>query len=271
MPQYNRLTSETALIDRLKSLENRVTNAETRGTGTISFTDEASGVSTIIGELPDGRTGLGEWIGDTEPPAKPSTPIASAYLGVLSAYWDGVGFLGESSPPDYDRTDVQMGTTATGPWFKIGELRGEGSVSVTDQAYGEERWFRFISYDKAGNGSVASDTASATAVPLVEDASIAAEIQRIDQAAADANTATGQTLSELSEEIYTTLPNSIEEAANSLVTDARLPDDGSLTKWPFTDNIIPEGSMQPGAIKGGDLADFSIAVKKFKSDRHYLY
>jgi hypothetical protein len=269
--QYNRLMSETALIDRLKALENRVQNVETQGTGTISFTDEATGVVTIIGELPDGRTGLGEWIGDTEPPAKPSTPIASAYLGVLSAYWDGVGLLGEANPPDYDRTDVQMGTTATGPWFKIGELRGEGSVSVTDQAYGEERWFRFISYDKAGNGSVASDTSSATAIPLVEDVSIATEIQRIDDAAAAANTATGESLSELTNQVNVVLPASIEEAATSLITDSRLPTDGSLTIWPFAEQTIPEGSLQPGAIKGGDLADFSIAVKKFKSDRHYLY
>lgn len=265
--QYNRLMSESALIDRLKSLEQRVQSVETQGTGTISFTDEATGVVTIIGELPDGRTGLGEWIGDTEPPAKPSTPIASAYLGVLSAYWDGVGFLGEPSPPDYDRTDVQMGTTSTGPWFKVGELRGEGSVSVTDQAYGEERWFRFISYDKAGNGSVASDTASATAIPLVEDISIQTEIQRIDDAAAAANTATGESLTELAEQVYTELPASIDEAANSMVTDARLPDDNSLTKWPFAPGAIGEG-----AVGSDQLADFSIVVKKFNNpSRHYLY
>jgi hypothetical protein len=260
--QYNRLMSESALVDRLRALENRVQSVETQGTGTISFTDEATGVVTIIGELPDGRTGLGEWIGDTEPPAKPSTPIASAYLGVLSAYWDGVGLLGETNPPDYDRTDVQMGTTATGPWFKIGELRGEGSVSVTDQAYGEERWFRFISYDKAGNSSVASDTASATAIPLVEDISIQTEIQRIDNAA----TVDGKSLTDLAEE-FREYPALIDEAANSLITDARLPDDNSLTKWPFAPGAIGEG-----AVGSDQLADFSIVVKKFNNpSRHYLY
>lgn len=62
----------------------------------------------------------------------------------------------------------------------------------------------------------------------------------------------------------------IDAAAASPITDARLTE-GSLTKWPFQQGTIPAGALAPGAVKGSDLADFSIAVTKFKSDRHHLY
>lgn len=62
----------------------------------------------------------------------------------------------------------------------------------------------------------------------------------------------------------------ISDAAASPVTDSRLVE-GSLTKWPFQTGVIPAGALAPGAIGNDDLADFSIVVKKLKSDRHHLY
>jgi hypothetical protein len=62
----------------------------------------------------------------------------------------------------------------------------------------------------------------------------------------------------------------INAAAASPITDARLTE-GSLTKWPFQEGTIPAGALAPGAVSGTDLANFSIAVTKFKSDRHHLY
>jgi hypothetical protein len=62
----------------------------------------------------------------------------------------------------------------------------------------------------------------------------------------------------------------IDDAFASPVTDSRL-SEGSLTKWPFQQGSIPFGAFAPGAVAGDDLADFSIVVKKLKSDRHHLY
>lgn len=62
----------------------------------------------------------------------------------------------------------------------------------------------------------------------------------------------------------------IEDAAASPVTDSRL-SAGSLTVWPFKQQAIPAGSFVPGAVGGGDIADFTLAVTKLKSERHFLY
>jgi hypothetical protein len=271
MVAHRRLDPQKGFVDLFKHLERKVDDNATKPSGnivireTLKTTDPTTGVETIIGVGPDGSIGFHEWVGDTTPPDKPSTPIASAYLGVLSVYWDGVGLLGEPNPPDYDRTDVEMSSSATGPWFKVGELRGEGSVQVTDQAYEEERFFRFISYDKVGNDSVPSDLASATAVALVSDQTIVEEIRRIDEAAA----AQGNSISSLSNEI-SDFPQQIHDAANSLITDERI-QEGTLTKWPFQANTIPSGALQPGAVTGTSIADFSLAVTKMNTTRHQIY
>lgn len=188
--KVNRIGPDGGFIKKISTIEDSIKSLQTAPLGsivvreTIETTDPVTGVKTIFGQ-----SGLQEWVGDIEPPAKPSTPIASAYLGVLSAYWDGVGFLGEELPPDFDRTDVEMSSTDSGPWFKVGELRGEGAVHITDQAYNELRYFRLVSYDKAQNASVASDVSSAMAIPVVDEGSISDEIGRIDQQLVDANDA----------------------------------------------------------------------------------
>jgi hypothetical protein len=271
MVAHRRLDPSKGFADLFKHLERKIDDNATGPSGNIVIRDSlkvpdpSTGTETIIGVGPDGTIGVHEWVGDTTPPAKPSTPIASAYLGVLSAYWDGVGLLGEPNPPDYDRTDVEMSSSATGPWFKVGELRGEGSIQVTDQAYGEARFFRLISYDKVGNDSVPSDQASATATALVSDETIAEEIRRIDEITADQ----GTSLSNLTDEI-SDFPQQIHDAANSLITDDRI-QEGTLTKWPFQPNTIPSGALQPGAVNGTSIADFSLAVTKMNTLRHQIY
>lgn len=269
--EVRRIGPDGAFIREFSDVRKRVQSLETRPAGsvvireTLTTTDPVTGVETIIGKLPDGSVGIKEWVNDVTPPAKPSTPLASSYLGVLSIYWDGVGLLGEANPPDYDRTDVVMGNASSGPWEKVGELRGSGSVQVTDQPYGQERWFRLVSFDKNNNPSTPSDYASATAEAVVTDQSIADAIERIDN---DTSVIT-ESLSDLTQEV-STYPQRIDDAAASLITDARLAE-GSLSKWPFMSNVVPAGALAPGSVMGADIADFALAVTKLKSNRHQIY
>lgn len=273
--EVRRIGPNGAFIREFSEVRKRVSSLESKPSGnvvireTLKTTDPVTGVETIFGQLPDGRVGLQEWVNDTEPPEKPSAPIASAYLGVLSVYWDGVGSLGETVPPDYDRTDVEMSSSSTGPWYKVGELRGEGSVQVTDEMYGQERWFRLISVDKVGNASTPSDLSSATAQALVDEQTIADAITRIDSESAAVSGSLNTKISDLTTEI-STYPQRIDDAAASLVTDARLAT-SSLTKWPFVQNTIPSGAFAPGSVNGNDIADFALAVTKLKSNRHQIY
>jgi hypothetical protein len=62
----------------------------------------------------------------------------------------------------------------------------------------------------------------------------------------------------------------IDAAAASPITDSRL-SEGSLTKWPFQAGVVPSGALAPGAVGATEIADFAIAVRKLKSDRHHLY
>jgi septal ring factor EnvC (AmiA/AmiB activator) len=238
MVAYRRLDPKDGLRRIVKDLDQRISSQETKPSGSIRISDRlvtidpVTGVETIFGELPDGTNGFREWVGDVVPPPKPSTPISTAYLGVLSIYWDGLGFLGESRPLDFDRTDVEMASSELGPWFKVGELYGEGTVHVTDPVYGEVRYFRLISYDKPGNVSVISDISSATAVPIVDEQSISDEIGRIDGILVD----TQQDVIALEQDL-TPLPGKITQLETDLA-----PIPGKLTQ------LEADLAPLPGAI-----------------------
>lgn len=82
-----------------------------------------------------------------------------------------------------------------------------------------------------------------------------------------------QDLSEL-ETQAATVDQRITDAINDNnaipLTDERF-DPNSLTVWPFVNGTVPQGALAPGAVGANDIADFSIAVRKFNSDRHHLY
>lgn len=54
------------------------------------------------------------------------------------------------------------------------------------------------------------------------------------------------------------------------ITDAKLLA-GSLTVWPFQNNTIPSGALEPGAVGQSDIADFAITAKKFNDNRHHIF
>lgn len=62
----------------------------------------------------------------------------------------------------------------------------------------------------------------------------------------------------------------ITDAVAVPITNDRFTED-SLSIWPFTQGLIPNGAIAPGAVGSSDLADFVLTARKFNDDRHRLY
>ncbi|MCF6467410.1 hypothetical protein FAF44_03135 [Nonomuraea sp. MG754425] len=104
---------------------------------------------------------------DLVPPPVPSALALSTRLGVIEAAWDGHGSAGEPMPNDFEHVRVHMAADAGGPWTVVDHLRAAGAALVTDQPYGEMRWFRLTSVDRRGNESAPSAAAQIATQPLV--------------------------------------------------------------------------------------------------------
>lgn len=245
MAIYNRLTSETALIDKLKALENRVQTVETRGTGTISFVDDSTGVETIIGTLPDGSTGLEQFVGDTTPPPVATTPIVSAQPGNFVVSWDGLFVAGAEKPRDFVHVNVighKMNGAATVLSTPVGVLRlPTESVLVTlDVAAAGESWqFSLESEDYNGNKAVGSArTVSYTMKDAVSTVDAAWNNLNADVSAAQ----TAANNAQISADNAQASADSAATIANSkgkVLTQATVPaaaDQNSTTLWIDTTN-----------------------------------
>lgn len=83
-----------------------------------------------------------------EPPPVPSTPVLSARLGVITAFWDGLTVDGTPMPVHFRRVEIAMTTSPTanppGPPSSavIGSLAVAGPLPVAGQPYNALRYFR---------------------------------------------------------------------------------------------------------------------------------
>ena len=183
--QHKRLTSETALSDKIRAIEKRVNNLETQGTGNISFVDEVTGVETVIGDLSEfgeDRTGIKEWVGDTEPPAVPTAPIVSYSLGRVSILWDGAFVDNAPKAPDFHHNNI-YGTNGTST-VQVGTISIENEVALFSEAEDNEVWtFWFTSVDANSNeSSVSESSIPVTIIPLAEVPAISDAIEALQQA-----------------------------------------------------------------------------------------
>lgn len=110
---------------------------------------------------------------DDQPPAAPSTPAVTDYLGTIRVFWDGNTSDGIDivlAAPDFDYIEVHMDAgsnfTPSGS-TKVGQMRGPGAFSITDMPYGVQQFVRLVAVDKGGNASSPSAQASATPGKLV--------------------------------------------------------------------------------------------------------
>ncbi|WP_406245804.1 hypothetical protein ACI7YT_12240 [Microbacterium sp. M] len=106
---------------------------------------------------------------DTTPPPQPSRPTASSRLGQIMVNWDGLTSGGATQPADFSHADVMMATSLSGTGYKVGTIdTGGDTFYAPEQEYGVTVWFYLVAVDFAGNRSIASERADATAQPLVD-------------------------------------------------------------------------------------------------------
>lgn len=110
---------------------------------------------------------------DVTPPEQPSTPVVSAALRGVEAYWDGLTVSLTQMPEDFAYTEVHASTS--GPTFTpdattlAGRLFKDGGtvyVLAADSSY-DPIYVRLVAYDTTGNASVPSTAASASPKKLV--------------------------------------------------------------------------------------------------------
>lgn len=163
---------------------------------------------------------------DTTPPAEPSALVTGERLGVLNVSWDGLGSAGEEMPLDYRRTLFEVGTSATGPWAALGELRAAGTLYYDGAPAGQTRWFRARAEDRSGNASPWTASVSALATQVVDDPSVDAELTRIDDdlggvitqaASLDARLGTAETEITTSEERLDVAESDVNDAFGRLL------------------------------------------------------
>lgn len=199
MVAYRRITPNEAFIQSLVEIQDRVGSLETRPAGNIvvreqlTTTDPATGVSTVLGQLPDGSVGLQQWVGDITPPDQPSAPVVAAVDSMLAVSWDGLDINGQVPPADYYKTLIEMSTDGSTGWSKVDELYGKSKAYVYGQPAGATRYFRLVSLDQNENRSVPSAVISGAAKKLVEDDSISSKLASMDSDITTLKSASGGT------------------------------------------------------------------------------
>lgn len=103
-------------------------------------------------------------------PSKPSTPSVTAYLGTITATWDGT-YTEDYVAPDLLRVEVHSSTDDD---FEVssgtltGTISGQFGGSVTVAVEYGTHYVRFIAVSTSGSRSEPSDIASVEVTPLVE-------------------------------------------------------------------------------------------------------
>lgn len=108
---------------------------------------------------------------DTTPPAVPSTPTVTPYLGQLRVAWNGLDSVGAAMAADLQFVELHIGLSA-GFTPSTSTLRDTfstvaGERVITDLPYGTTHYARLIAVDYQGNRSAASAAGSATPEQVV--------------------------------------------------------------------------------------------------------
>lgn len=100
---------------------------------------------------------------DVAPPPKPSKPVVTSQLGLITVGWDGKAFDGTGMPNDLAAVEVWQSTTVG---FTVGDLSSSlvdqirpkgGEAAVRGTAYGQPVYFRLRPVDRSGNYGPVSD------------------------------------------------------------------------------------------------------------------
>lgn len=241
--------------------------------GAVTDYDADGTLRATIGQQWDGTHGVTAVNGPAPP--MPSGITADKAIGGYIVRWNGF-FTNESGAEDQtiiapeDWTRLEIHTSAdpafTGDYAEtlagtMESPRGPGVFVAQDVGI---YYVRAYSRSSSGKRSAATAALAVQVEPIAQNQIV---IDEINAAETRITNAAEMFTDDLGNK---TMGQAINEAAASPVTDERL-SAGSLTVWPFQQGSIPSGALEPGAIGEGDIADFSIAVKKLRSDRHFLY
>lgn len=263
------------IADQFTTLDRKIAGLASRGDlahssiedGAIVEKDLQGNLVASVGKQHDGSHVAVPYTGP-----KPASPVAAslkAVPGVVEVRWNGKFTAEAVSAMDFKHVSVHVSTNPTvdtTPSTQVATIRGElGDVATVTAAEGM-LYVALVAWSSAGKASEPSPVTGVLVAAPADAGLVYEELkeanERIDEAA-NAIVAAGK---RLDEEI---LP-AISDAAASPVTDDRL-SAGSLTVWPFKGKTIPPGALAPGSVGSSEIADFTIAVTKFKDDRHRLY
>lgn len=206
MVAYRRITPNEAFIQSILDIQDRVGSLETRPAGNItireqlSTTDPVTGVSTILGQLPDGTYGFQPFVGDIVPPPVATAPVVSAELGVFVVAWDGTFVGNAEQPKDFEHVTVfahKMDADTVSYSVAVGVIRlpTESVFVSTDVARVGETWsFSLEAEDFNGNKAARSDRSATLTMrdpaDNVTDAltDVQTKVDAANAAAADAQT-----------------------------------------------------------------------------------
>lgn len=107
---------------------------------------------------------------DQVAPPVPSDPTATTRLGTIRVRWNGRDEDNLPMPADFLHVEVEISSTASGPWTPIGVIPASGlDLVIVDQPYNQARFFRLRSVDRSGNVSAyTTATVQVTTTPLVQ-------------------------------------------------------------------------------------------------------
>lgn len=266
-------------MDPIKELVNRIVTLEkgfkARSTPQLAFTslengsikqfDEFGNLVAEYGLAWDGTSGENVYTGPQPPVC--TDPILEGVIGGLKVSWDGLflNSLGEPDqmvlvPGDFKYVEVHVsqtdGFTPSADTLKNTILTVQGAevtISLPPGVY----YVKFVTRTKPGLGAPTLVSVRGEVTPITDSDVVLTEI--------DASTTKIINAGRVEVETGKSLESALNDAATSLITDERLPD-GTLTKWPFADNTVPAGT-----IGSNEIADFSLLVTKFKTNRHHIY
>lgn len=198
---YNRrINPQKQLVNQILEITDRIDSIENQPSGiivsreSISAKDPNTGVSTVIGQLPDGSYGLAPYLYDIVAPPIATMPIVKTEPGAFIITWNGS--LLDAIPNDFVRVNVighKMNGTTTVSSTAVGTLTSPLDicyVSTSIAIPGEVWQFSLESEDYNGNRATwGPRSASFTMLSFANDIEISQALIDATTAINDANAA----------------------------------------------------------------------------------
>lgn len=108
---------------------------------------------------------------DTTAPNRPSTPTLTSSASIISVIWDGLDYLGNAQPSDYNNT-VVYADASNPPTTPVGILTGRG-VCAFHATAGSTIYVQLVSQDMSYNQSTGSTVVSIVSQSVLDDTDLA--------------------------------------------------------------------------------------------------